>query len=173
MKHCLSKALALGYLLFFLPPSGSAQDSEAQTKTLAGLKGFLVVINDVGQEGHSAGISESALVEQAESGLRAAGIRVVTREEFLASTDRGLALLGITISSVKNRAGDTFALSCFLQVTQTVMLVRDPATRAPVATWYSGGTGIATAEVVSGESKKWVASLMEHFLEAYRSANPK
>ena len=173
MKHCLSKALALACFLLFLSPSASAQDSEAQTKTLAGLKGFLVVINDVGQEGHSAGISEPALVDQAESGLRAAGIRVVTRDEFLTSPDRSLALLGITISNVKNRAGDTFALSCFLQVTQTMMLVRDPAVRAPVATWYAGGTGIAAADVVSAESKKWLAGLMEHFLEAYRSANPK
>lgn len=173
MKHCLSKALTLCCVLSFLPLSASAQDSEAQVKTLAGLKGFLVVINDVGPEGHSAGISEPALVDQAEAGLRAAGIRVATRDEYLASPDRSLALLGITISSVKSRAGDTFALSCFLQVTQTMMLVRDPAIRAPAATWYAGGTGIAAAEVVNGESKKWLAGLMEHFLEAYRSANPK
>ncbi len=173
MKNCLSKALALGCFLFFLPPSGLAQDSEAQKKTLAGLKGFLVVISDIGQEAHSAGITEQALADQAESGLRSAGIRVVTRDEFLASGDRSLALLGITISSVKNSAGDTFALSCFLQITQTVMLVRDPAVRAPVATWYAGGTGVAASEVVGAEVKKWLAGLLEHFLDAYRSANPK
>jgi len=173
MKNRLSKALVLGCLLHFLTTSGLAQDSEAQKKTLAGLKGFFVVINDVGPDGHSAGISEPALVGQAESGLRNAGIRVATRDEFLASPDRSLALLGITISSVKNRAGDTCALSCFLQVTQTVMLVRDPAVRAPVATWYSGGTGIAASDVAGAEIKKWLTGLMEHFVDAYRSANPK
>jgi hypothetical protein len=173
MKNGLIKVVALGCFLVFLPASGSGQDSEAQAKTLAGLKGFLIVINDIGPEARSAGLSETAMIGQAESGLRAAGIRVVNREDFLASQDRTLALMGITISSVGNRAGDTFALSCFLQITQTVMLVRDPAVRAPVATWYAGGTGIAAAGVVGAEARKWLAGLMDHFLEAYKSANPR
>jgi len=173
MRNCLSKVLALGYFLLFAPLPGSAQDSDAQTKTLAGLKGFLVVINDIGQDGHSAGLAESALVAQAESALRAAGIRVATREEFLASSDRSLALLGIMISTVRNRAGDTFAISCFLQVTQTAMLVRNPEIRAPVATWYAGGTGVAAAEVVGAEVNKWLAGLTASLLDAYKSANPR
>src|SRR5512136_2229698 len=72
MKNCLSKALALGCFIFFLPPSGLAQDSEAQKKTLAGLKGFFVVISDLGQDAHAAGITELSLANQAESGLRSA-----------------------------------------------------------------------------------------------------
>ena len=173
MKNGLSRILSLACFFFFMLPSGSAQDSEAQRRTLAGLKGFLVVINDIGQEAHSAGISESALVDQVESVLRSAGIGVANREEFLSSLDRNLALLSVTISCVGNRAGDTFALGFFLQVTQTVILVRNPEVRAPVATWYAGGTGIAAADVVSAEVKKWLAGLMDQFLEAYRSANPK
>ncbi len=164
---------AFGILLFLFSSPVRPQDFEPHRNTLVGLRGFLVVINDLGPEATALGLQEQVLVDLVESALRNQGIRVLSREEYLESKDRNVALLSITLSSVRSRAGDTLALSCLLQVTQTVTLVRDPSIRVPAGTWSVGGTGIIASASLVPEVKKTLMGHVEQFLAAYRSVNSK
>ena len=104
---------------------------EALRSTLAGITNVNVQVEPVNADAERDGLTSADLRVDVESGLRAAGIGVLSQAElFLESATPFLHLDVMTV-----RLDGRYAYSVRLELWQAVRLVRDPSVQALAVTW--------------------------------------
>ena len=159
-------------LLMLLFPLGvCAEDSEISRQTLAGIKGVLVVIEDlqpnITKYSHKAGLSKDKLQKITEDKLKKANINSLSTGDVIKLPGR--PILYICINTHENEKY-IFAYDVDLQLRQAVSLAADPKIKTIATTWSLSITGIANIGNLQVINKD-LQVLLDHFIAAHVAAN--
>jgi hypothetical protein len=166
----MGKHLTRIVLVLALAATGYAIDIEYSRQSLKGLRGVCVAVADLRPEVKQAGLTVEMIQTDAELKLRLAGIRVLTADDCAKEPGQPLLLLNATVSGPPPywRFSVTVALS------QMVQLIRDPAIVVPADTWSEVGVnGLAPAAAMPDMIRSGSKDLVDKFINAYLSVNPK
>jgi len=151
--------------------SASAQDSELSRKTLAGLPGVYVVVEELqpnitkyDKYLKKAGLSRARLQENVEKRLRSAGIRPLAREEWLKT--RGRPVLYLNVNSHENEKY-WFAYDVKLEFQQVVCMEANPSIKTLADTWSLNSTGVVNIGNLDGIYKE-TERLIDRFIAAWQ-----
>jgi hypothetical protein len=147
-----------------------ALDDEPSRKSLAGLHGVHVLVEDLAPGAERTGLTRAAVQTDAELRLRQAGIPVLTAKEKFDTP--GYPTLYINAMITANGSPWGYALSVGLE--QAVQLYRDPTiVHAAVPTWsiISGGGYAVPADIPQSVRAK-LRDMVDRFINAYLSVNP-
>ena len=145
-----------------------AGNTEQESKSLHGLKGVYVLIEDLDTEIKQDGLTDSQLRTDTELRLRMAGIRVLSLEEAYVTPGRPWLLVNVNI--LKLRYIPTYVYNISVEFYQNVSLLRASNIRIPACTWDSSILGMnPKLEAIRSTTKK----LVDRFINAYLSVNPK
>ena len=166
---CWLLAVTILVVPFLATPASS--DDEFDRKSLVGLKGVGVVIEQVSSEAEKDGLSRSTLQTDVELKLRQAGILVLTEDDRL--TTPGAPYLYLNANTLKLQSG-LYAYDVELFLKQDVFLTRAPKMRITGATtWEASGVTGAVSPNSLGRLREKVRDLVDEFVNAYLAANPK
>jgi hypothetical protein len=161
--------LALLFLAVVSPLVGQADD-ETSRATLVGLPGVYVLVETVADEAQRDGLDTLQVRTDVEVKLRQAGIRVLSKEEWLSTA--GAPYLYVNIQTAKNNLR-LYAVSVSIDLRQDVTLVREPSLRRLVATWSTPGVLGTVGSHKLATVRDDVRDLVDQFINAYLAANPK
>lgn len=157
------------FLLRAAVPIGLAgQDNPSTRASLEGLPGVgvKVHVSDAAQE---AGYTESRLRTDAELRLRESGIRVLSRDEVIA-TD-GYPDLRITLNAFDQDGLMVYSVD--VELLQSVALRRQPSiTLVEGVTWSVGSYGTVGQNRFREGMPSTIRSQVEYFINAFHSVNP-
>ena len=145
-----------------------AVDDQSSQETLVGLKGVRVVIEPLKPEIESDGLKESQIQNDIESKLKNVGIKILTRVERL--QEKGRPSLYMNTNIFKSKRG-FYVYDIDIELNQKVILVRNPNIGEVFgSTWSTSVIGITPN---LNEIRNEIKELMEDFLNAWQSVNPK
>src|SRR2546425_8239420 len=145
-------------------------DNEYTRKTLAGLTGVYVSVENIPDEAQHDGLDTTRIRTDVELRLRQAGITVLTRQEWLSTA--AAPYLYVNVQVIKNPA-NFYAYSADVELRQRVTLVHNPATSILAATWSATGIIGTVGSRRVGSLRENVRDLTDRFINAYLAANPK
>lgn len=158
--------------VLFLLQHGSqsfAGDSTYSRATLRGLRGVYVKVDRLASEVVREGLTEQHIVEEVKQKLDSAGIGILSDTE-------GLRQFGNPYLHIKPRITKTKTglYLCFITVefVQDARLVRNRSLLRPVATWSVGVEGTIYKNL-SEKVGNHIKDLMDRFIDAYLSVNPR
>jgi hypothetical protein len=176
MRHPIRKIeyLAIVALLLTLAiGSVSAVDSEQTRKTMAGLQGVYVLVEElqpnIQKYASKLDLDKASLQKRAESQLHEAGIRVLGREEWLKTPGRPVLYINVNTHEQEKY---WFAYNIQVELQQVAAMEASPAIKSLVGTWSVNIAGMVNIGSVNA-LKDRVKNLMDIFITAYLSANPK
>lgn len=153
--------------------SASALDSEETRKTLAGLQGVYVLVEElqpnIQKYAKNFDLDKSSLQKSAEARLRETGIRVLGREEWLKTPGRPVLYININTHEQEKY---WFAYNIQVELQQVAAMEANPAIKSLVGTWsvnMAGMVNIGTINVLQDRVK----NLVDIFIKAYLAVNPK
>ena len=150
-------------LLALVCPWGRSSDSPIDRATLRGLKAIKVIVDPPDAELQHGGVTARNLATQIVARLEKAGLGVDNNAiEFVG--------LHLTAAHVKKK---TSAVSLTLGLYQTVALARDPAIKTTTETWSGESVVLVPPGLFSEAVADTVNQLVDQFVAAFRSANPK
>jgi hypothetical protein len=146
------------------------QDSDAQT--LKGIQALRVVIESFGSDVEASGLRQSDIQTDVELKLRLAGIRVLTQEEWL--KESGTPFLYVYAHVTLSKQNPGFVIySIEVGLEQKVVLLRDPSMTTIAPTWQSGSMMGIVATSDPRHIRDKAKDIVDVFLNAYLSVNPK
>jgi hypothetical protein len=143
----------------------TAQNSEESRKSLKGITGFYVSVEQLDHVIENAGLTANQIRTDVESRLGMAGIKVFTKEQ--ASQSPGKPWLRIDLAIGGKQGLYPYALD--IGVHQMVRLERDQTVVVYATTWSVGSAGIAGLSNI----RVTVKDLLDEFISAWLSMNPK
>jgi hypothetical protein len=153
--------------------SASALDSEQTRKTLVGLQGVYVLVEElqpnIQKYASKSDLDKASLQKSAESQLREAGIRVLSREEWLKTVGRPVLYINVNTHEQEKY---WFAYNVEVELQQIAAMEANPAIKSLVGTWSVNIAGMVNIGTVNA-LKERVKNLLDIFITAYLSANPK
>ncbi len=137
--------------------------------TLRGLTGVYVVVKVINPE---LGLTKDIFKTDVELGLRMAGIKVLSREEWLREPGCPNLSVYINVLQAKSRGGVpmVYAFSVGVFLIQAVYLVRTSGVMCFGTTWEKSFIGISSDLTNVRELTKEV---VDKFINAYLSVNPR
>jgi hypothetical protein len=166
LRDVVAPILALMWAAGFA--AGTQDDNEFTRKTLVGLRGVFVLVEELKPAVERAGVTRVAIQTDAELKLRLAGIRVLSQEESFRSP--GAPVLYIETNVLTGREPWVYNVEVELQQTATLSL-NNVVTSA--TTWGAGmGTGSVGSNDISVMRDR-IKDQVDMFINAYLSANPK
>ena len=164
MKHCkrICSALVIVVALIFM-----ASVVYADSETLRGLKGINVLVEGLGPETESTGLTEQQIQTDVELKFRMAGIKVLTGEERF--TELGSPYLYVNLTAMKLRSR-SYTYSIYISLNQEALIVRNNVKDYSATTWNRRGMGTANS---STTIRNHIKDLVDEFINAYLSVNPK
>lgn len=160
---------ALGSVSF----ASAVEDSQYTRTTLGGLHGVYVVVGTLNPEIEGHGISTTVLKADTELQLRMAGIKVLSKKEWVKTKGGPVCYVEVSIVSDVALADvldfDLYAFEVTVEFNQDVVLVRNTATQALCRTWSTSYLGI-TNSIPRIRDK--VKKMVQRFIDAYLAVNP-
>ncbi len=169
--HKLLVVMAAILLVFVSISPASAIDSKSNRATLRGLRGVSVLVEKLPPEVEKEGLVRNKLQTEAELKLKMAGIKVLTKEESLKAPGEPYLYINVNINIAKTES-DIYPYSIDVLLIQKVSLVRDPGRTAYAVTWSTGGVG-SIAKPILSQLQNNIEDILDVFVEAYLSENPK
>ena len=176
MRHPMRKIefLAIAALLLTLAiGNAAAVDSEQTRKTLAGLQGVYVIVEElqpnIQKYASKFDLDKASLQKTAESRLRDAGIRTLNGDEWLKTPGRPVLYINVNTHEQEKY---WFAYNIEVELQQVAAMEANPAIKSLVGTWsvnMAGMVNIGTINVLQDRVK----NLVDIFIKAYLAANPK
>ncbi|NIO20990.1 MAG: hypothetical protein GTN76_09680 [Candidatus Aenigmarchaeota archaeon] len=169
-------ALALVQLIFMLlalmelrsSKPAFAQDDDLNRQTLRGIQGVHIVIESLKPEISGDGLAEERLRVKTVKKLQAAGLKVLSETENQMTPGR--PYIYVHSSVFKYRYFPLYIYNNKIELVQDAYLVRTINIRAEAVTWSVSATGLAPRlEAIRTSMER----LLDYFIEAYLSANPK
>lgn len=144
--------------------------AQAKRETLRGLQGVEVLVEGLDPDVEKLGLTREALKADTELQLRQYGIKVLSREEWL--TAPGMPYLYIVCNAQLIEGTGLVAYNVQVELSQQVLLVRDPAIECTAVTWRRssvGSVGRGNLRQVRDGIKDDVAE----FINDYLAVNPR
>lgn len=145
-----------------------AQDDEETRLTLRGFQGVHVVVEQLSPTIEKDGLSTNQLQKDTESKLQTAGIKVLSKEEFLKTAGKPYLYVSVNISVLRTQI-TRYIFYIRVEFNQDVSLVRSPMV-VPAATWSVGGWGI---DFSLENIRDVVKDQVDKFVSAYAAVNLK
>lgn len=136
--------------------------------TLRGLKGVWIQIDKLEPEIEKDGLTRNQIQTDVELKLRIAGIKVLTREEWVA--DISNPSLHVSPAIVKTKKGRAYVYYINIELNQRIFLERDPNIIAIGCTWSGGVLGMTHSII---EIRDNIKDNVDKFINAYLTVNPK
>lgn len=157
-------------LLLLTSYAAKGLDDERARASLRGLRGVFVLVEDILPEAERRGLSTIQVQTDVELRLRMAGIRVLTKVG--AQTSPGTPFLSVHVGLAKYIGTEQYAHCILVSLYQRVFLARDATSELFTPTWSAGSHGIAGSAKLK-ELRESVAEIINQFINAYLSVNPK
>jgi len=159
----------LGVVLLTCGPRVSAEMPARAKETLRGLPGVTVVVEPLQASAEQDGLTRRLLQDEVEHQLQAAGIRVLTQDEWRRTP--GSPYLYVSVSALKKSNG-LYAYSIEVCLNQLVTLLRNQDIQDFAETWETREVGtVGKNQLVSVQ--KSVAAHVNVFIRDYLSVNPR
>ena len=150
----------------------SASDDKSDRATLKGIKAVCVVVEGTDQA-HSK-LSKDQLQSDIEGKLKQAGISIdKSGTTCLYVNVRALQAIGRQAIVRKERPIPLYAVDVRLEFLQTVALTRDPSAKAYAPTWSMANMATVASDDLSKTALEITISLVDQFVTAYKSVNPR
>lgn len=144
-------------------PAVCASDTDMDRATLRGLKAVKVVIDPLQPELQKEGFTPNELRAQIEQRLHTAGIPVdQNAKEFL----------GLTVKSMRAKKSPVVILFT-LGFYQVAELAREKGLKTVAETWGVQDAMMVQSKMLNQVSRTAIDNLVEQFINAYSSVNPK
>jgi len=144
--------------------SALAGDSEHNRKTLAGIDGVAVVVNDLNDALMRAGLTIRTLQTDVELRLRSVGIPI--------KTEKHGAWLVLNMSGFSSETKEAdfigYTSNASLEVHQWVRLMRNPSIETFVPTWF---VNVVSNWNATAEIRELIRDRVDEFANAYLSVN--
>jgi hypothetical protein len=167
-KRCIVLLVMLAVFVIS-DPYAHAQDDETTRPTLRGLQGIFVYVEPLNPQIEQSGLIKSQIQTDTESQLKSAGIRVLTKEDFLKGSGHPYLYVNVNISMLKTQI-TRYLFYIRIELNQEVLLVRAPHTKVSTVTWSAGGWGI---DFSLDNIRQTVKTQVDKFISAYFTENPK
>jgi hypothetical protein len=167
-KRCIALLVMLAAFVIS-DPYAYDQDDENTRPALRGLQGIFVYVEPLDPQIEQSGLIKSQIQTDTESQLKSAGIRVLTREDFLKGFGHPYLYINVNISVLKTQIA-RYLFYIRIELNQEVLLVRAPHTKISAVTWSTGGWGI---DFSLDNIRQTVGSQVDKFVSAYLTQNPK
>lgn len=163
--------IALGVIgaLLFMRSAAVAEMPERAKETLRGLPGVTVVIEPLQAAVEQDGLTQRALQAEVERQLQAAGIRVLTQDEWRSTP--GSPYLYVNVAALKKNYG-LYAYSIEVCLNQLVSLLRNRDIQEFAETWETREVGTVGKDRLS-TVRDSVAAHVNIFIRDYFSVNPR
>jgi hypothetical protein len=159
----------IGVLLFICSPRASAEMPDRAKETLRGLAGVTVVIEPLHATAERDGLSQRQLQADVERQLQAAGIRVLTQDEWRSTP--GSPYLYVNVSALKKSYG-LYAYAIEVCLNQLVTLLRNQDIQEFAETWETREVGtVGKGRLATVRDS--VAVHVNTFIRDYFSVNPR
>lgn len=149
-------------------PNIFAQDDEQTRPTLRGFQGVQVIVEPLRPQIEKDGFTTNQLQKDTESKLQTAGIKVLSKEEFLRTVGKPYLYVNVNISILRTQI-TRYIFYIRVEFNQEVSLVKIPMV-VPAATWSTGGWGI---DFSLDSIRGIVNNQVDKFINAYFAVNPK
>jgi hypothetical protein len=169
--HGIGGSMALlltGCLMLYAHSPALALDDDVSRVSLKGLRAAAVAVEEFPPEFQAEGLTRESVEADVAKRLKAAGIRVYTREE--AGRAPGNPFLLIFVTAYKPEM-DFFVCNIEVNLYQKVLLERNRSIAAFSTTWSIAWTGLAGSDHVAGLGGK-VSDLADRFIAAWKAVNP-
>jgi hypothetical protein len=163
-----STLLIITVAFLFCSSLMAQSDDETSRKSLKGLTGVAVVVEDLQPDAEKSGLSGDQIQTDVELRLRLAGIKVLTQEQMLASP--GTPFLEVNLNTLTRQ--ETYSYSLEVRLHQGVSLERNPRISLPAVTWEAGAVGFAEL-TKSDQIRNHIKDYVDKFINAWLSVNPK
>jgi hypothetical protein len=169
----INRTLCITSILFTLSflPQARAEDSQVTRKTLAGLQGVRVLLENLQPNiqayAQKAGITAAQLQQDIEGRLHAAGIGVIAGDDWLKTTGRPVMYVNVNTHETEKY---TYAYDIKLELRQIVSLEVNPKIKTLADTWSINITGVANIGNLNVLRKDAIV-LVDRFIQAYKSVN--
>jgi hypothetical protein len=165
--------LRLGMVLLLAASAATAEDNESSRRSLKGLKGVHVAVENLSAEVERDGLNETSIQTDVELKLRQAGIRVLTAAEMFAAPGRPILFINVNPKSDARGVGVLYAFFIDVELRQSVQLDRDPSIwPGTAATWNVASIGTVGRSNLR-ELRDIIKDQVDQFINAYLSVNPK
>ena len=168
--ECVATAILL---LIIITGVASAVDSEQTRKTMAGLQGVYVLVEElqpnIQKYASKFSVDKASLQKNVEMQLREAGIRVLERDEWAKTPGRPVLYVNVNTHEQEKY---WFAYNIEVELQQIAAMEANPATKALVGTWSVNIAGVVNIGTITALRDR-VKNLMDIFISAYLSANSK
>ena len=156
-------------LSVFIPAIGYSSENEINRESIRGMKGVHVVFEKLGQGEYRDGLAADLILKDVELRLRKNGITVLTEAGMRIYP--GNPLLYININSIKINNVKAYMYSLSIELEQSVTLERNKMPMRAV-TWNLGVVKYTPANKLNNVRKD-IKELVDRFINAYLSVNPK
>ena len=147
-----------------------AAGAKWEHRSLAGLQGIAVVVEQIDQKAKMSGLTGEALKADTEMKLRQNGIKVFSEQQRL--QEPGMPSLYINVNVVVREEIEFSAANIHVAFKQFVLLKRDPTNACLAATWEAGDILTGKPADLIGVREN-VKALIDQFINDYLAANPK
>ena len=148
-----------------------AVNGRSNRATLRGLKGVGILVEQLPPEVEREGLVRNQLQMEAESKLRMAGIKVLTKEECSKTPGEPYLYININVNLAKTES-EIYPYTIDAMLIQKVSLLRAPEQITYAVTWSTGGVGSIGKPILS-QLRDSVEEMVGLFIEAYLGENPK
>jgi len=168
-------ATLLALLVAATPPPVGAIDTDVTRKTLSGLQGVCVGVEELQPNlmkysaAQKSGLSKEALKKEIEGLLSKAGIKVLTWDQAMKTP--GMPYLYICVNTHESEKY-WYAYDIRIELLQLVSMEANPKVKTMAGTWSTNMTGMVNIGTLD-KLKEAVAVLTDKFTGAFRAANPK
>ena len=158
--------VALVMALLLLPGVSHALKDEQEA--LIGLNGVYVLIEHLNSQAESLGLTTDQIKTDVELRLRKAGIRVLTKEESLATP--GSPYLYVYVGTYIKEKNPIIAFSNSVELKESVTLANGFKTTGSI--WSAASIGLFTKENIK-QIRGSVGERVDEFINDFLAANPK
>ena len=144
-------------------PWASAADDTVSRSSLKGLKAVGLIVEKMSPEAEQEGVTREQVQKDVELRLKDSGLPVAKE---------AAGFLYVTLQTARSPDASGYSYSVGLEFTQPVLLVRDTQILVLGTTWSLFATGTVAQGKLS-LARVDVVGLVDKFLNAYRSANPR
>jgi hypothetical protein len=160
------------YMVFGIYSYAYAIDSDLTRRTLKGIRGVHVIVEDLQPNlkgyGQKNSLSSIQMEKDVENTLQSEGIEVFTRDRWLKTAGRPLLYININTHDDKFRV----AYDVKIELRQIVSMEANPDIKTLAPTWSINMTGIVGIDKLD-IIRDALVTLMDRFIKAYWTANSK
>jgi hypothetical protein len=153
-------------------PAAAQLDSPGSRKTLVGLPGFFVAVEDMDTAAARVGVTSGVLQTDVESRLRAAGMRLYTGDDFKNILEVPQLYININELALHGAQAGLFTYNATAEVRQAIKLSRNTDIASTSVTWRAPATvGTVGSDNFYVALRDGVREQVDLLITAFRAVN--